>query len=48
MFWRDVKTATRLINEIERDRSRDTGLSAAIRVYVVEFLPGAGEKLLRR
>ena len=31
------KTPTQLINEIDRDLSRDTGLSAAIRVYVVEF-----------
>jgi predicted DNA-binding ribbon-helix-helix protein len=31
------KTPTQLINEIDRDLSRDVGLSAAIRVYVVEF-----------
>ena len=31
------KTATQLVNEIDRSRDRDTGLSAAIRVYVVKF-----------
>jgi predicted DNA-binding ribbon-helix-helix protein len=31
------KTATPLVNEIDRDRDREIGLSAAIRVYVVAF-----------
>jgi predicted DNA-binding ribbon-helix-helix protein len=31
------KTATQLVNEIDRDRGVELGLSAAIRVYVVEF-----------
>ena len=31
------KTATQLVNEIDRDRGVESSLSAAIRVYVVEF-----------